>query len=262
MIYRVNELRDNITMQEHDSSMIIFSLTDNEDNAAIVGADNGGAYAIKVSKSVHSDWKLAVGDFIGYCTANNINAVLEMSQTDYDTAMQHYSGHSFNERVLRTYDPQILIHSTTMESWNHIQRDGMLKSWNRLRSEQAITEEHPIGIQLGDPASFSDYIMFGGGVTGEIVVNSKQSGAIVMDVNTQYLTGARLYFDAKKIAQDGLLVRDGCHTKVKDALPLEPYLIWAATWDKIGLPSQVSTPKIFADTSDRQFRSLFPCYSL
>lgn len=75
-----------------------------------------------------------------------------------------------------------------------------------------------------------------------------------MDINAEYKTGARLYFDAKKIAEDGLLIRDGCHMKLKDALPLTPYLIWAATWDKIGLSSPISTPKIFSEAADKRLR--------
>lgn len=74
-----------------------------------------------------------------------------------------------------------------------------------------------------------------------------------MDVDAEYSTGARLYFDAKKMAMDGLLVRDGCHLKVKDTLPLTPYLIWTATWDILGLDSPLSTPRIFAEQSDKQF---------
>ena len=38
--------------------------------------------------------------------------------------------------------------------------------------------------------SEDDYIMFGNGVSGEIVVNSKQSGKIVMDIDAEYKTGA------------------------------------------------------------------------
>lgn len=95
--------------------------------------------------------------------------------------------------------------------------------------------------------------MFGGGVSSEIVVNSKQSGKIVMDIDSEYKTGARLYFDAEKIAKDGLLVRDGAHIKVKDCLPLKPYLIWTATWDNVGLETQISTPRIFAELSDEKF---------
>ena len=53
-----------------------------------------------------------------------------------------------------------------MESWKNIQRDGVLKSWNKLKTENIVLEEHPIGMKLGDPKSFSDYIMFGGGASG------------------------------------------------------------------------------------------------
>lgn len=82
-----------------------------------------------------------------------------------------------------------------------------------------------------------------------------------MDTNAKYLTGARLYFDAKRMAQDGLFVRDGCHLKVKDKLPLEPYLIWTATWETVGIASQVSTPRIFADQADKRFQSVLQNYN-
>ena len=79
----------------------------------------------------------------------------------------------------------------------------MLKSWNVLHAENSITEDRPIGSLLGDPADFSDYIMFGGGVTGEVVVRAKETGKITMDLNSPYMSGARMYFDAKKMAEDG-----------------------------------------------------------
>lgn len=177
-----------------------------------------------------------------------------MTELEYKAVNVYYEGHHYNEPVLRKGEPLVLVHSTPMNSWKQINQDGMLKSWNKLKAERAVEEECPIGIQLGDPVDFSDYIMFGGGVTGEIVVNSKQQGKITMDVNTDYLSGARLYFNAEKMAQNGLLVRDGCHLKVKDTLPLEPYLLFAATWKNIGLASQVSTPKIFSEKADEAFK--------
>ena len=145
---------------------------------------------------------------------------MSITEDEYKEVQRYYVGHSHNEKSLRDYEPKILVHSTSMENWIQIQKDGMLKSWNRLN----ITNKEPIGKQLGDPVHFSDYIMFGGGVSGEIVVNSKQSGKIVMDIDAEYRTGARLYFDAEKIAKDGLLVRDGAHVKVKECLPLEHIL--------------------------------------
>lgn len=256
MIYRVSEFIENninpITKSEYDSSWLVLVLTSDIDSAMIVGANNCCTYTIKINKQLHDDWKMAIGDFIGYCGANNLNGILAITEDEYSEVQTYYDGHSYNETILRTYETPILIHSTSMENWYQIQKDGMLKSWNNL----SISEKEPIGKQLGDPVHFSDYIMFGGGVSGEIVVNSKQSGKIVMDIDAEYKTGARLYFDAEKIAKDGLLVRDGAHIKVKDCLPLEPYLIWTATWDKVGLESQISTPKIFTKMSDEKFKNI------
>lgn len=259
MIYRIDKLRDNrinsITEREYDDSWIILMLTDSEDYRLMCGRENGCAYTIKVSRAKCEDWQMAVCDFIGFSEANGKNAVLVMSESDLETAKKYYDGHRYNDPFLRENEPSVLVHSTSMSSWELIKNDGMLKSWNRLKSEKVIPEgQQPIGIKLGDPMDFSDYIMFGGGITGEIVVNSKQHGQIIMDANAEYLTGARLYFDARKMAQDGLLVRDGCHVKVKDELPLDPYLIWVATWDTIGLESQISTPKIFSEQADKQFQ--------
>lgn len=256
MIYRVDKFTESninpITKSEYDSSWFVLVLSCDIDTAMIVGANNGCAYAIKISKQLHDDWKMAIGDFIGYCGANNLNGILAITEDEYSEVQTYYDGHSYNETILRAYETPILIHSTSMENWYQIQKDGMLKSWNNL----SISEKEPIGKQLGDPVHFSDYIMFGGGVSGEIVVNSKQSGKIVMDIDAEYKTGARLYFDAEKIAKDGMLVRDGAHIKVKDCLPLEPYLIWTATWDKVGLESQISTPRIFTELSDKTFGSI------
>lgn len=96
--------------------------------------------------------------------------------------------------------------------------------------------------------------MFGSDTTGEIVVNSKQLHRIEMNDSLEYKTGARLYFDIKKLAEDGLIIRDGSEIKVKDILPLNPYLMWAATWDNIGLKSNISTPKVFAMSADKYFQ--------
>lgn len=256
MIYRVDKFTESninpITKSEYDSSWLVLTLSSDMDTPMIVGANNGYAYAIKISKQLHDDWKMAVGDFIGYCDANNLNGILAIMEDEYIDVQSYYTGHSNNETFLRHYEPKILVHSTSMENWIQIQTDGMLKSWNRLN----ITNKEPIGKQLGDPVHFSDYIMFGGGVSGEIVVNSKQSGKIVMDIDAEYTTGARLYFDAEKLAKDGLLVRDGAHIKVKDYLPLESYLIWTATWDKVGLKSPTSTPRIFAGMADIVFENV------
>ena len=266
MIYRVDRLSENsinpITGHEYDNSWLILMLTDSLEYQQMCGSSNGCAYTIKISRSQCKNWKMAVGDFLGFSEANAKNAILVMSEADVKSAKNHYEGHRYNEPLLRENEPSILVHSTPMNRWEQIKRDGMLKSWNILKTEKVVTEDQPIGIQLGDPIDFSDYIMFGDGVTGEIVVNSKQQGKIVMSTDAECLTGARLYFDAKRMAHDGLLFRDGCHLKVKDMLPLKPYLIWIATWETIGLASQVSTPKIFAERADKHFQSFSKPYNI
>ena len=261
MIYRIEKLTEcginPITGCGYDSSWVVLMLTDSAEYQFMCGSRNDCAYTIKVSRTKCDDWKMSVGDFLSFNEANEKNIILVMTESEHEAVKDYYKEHTYNEPVLRKDEPLVLVHSTPMDHWERIKQNGMLKSWNRLKAEQAVAEEYPIGIQLGDPADFSDYIMFGGGVTGEIVVNSKQHGKIVMDTITEFQTGARLYFDTKRMAQDGLLIRDGCHIKVKDTLPLDPYLIYAATWDNIGLASQVSTPKFFSEKADEAFRNIY-----
>lgn len=260
MIYRLDKLSENsinpVTGHGYDNSWIILMLTDSPDYQQMSGSSNGCAYTIKISRSQCKNWMMSVGDFIGFYEANRKNVILVIGEAELKAVKKYYEGHSYKEPFLRENEPSVLVHSTPMDSWEQIKRDCMLKSWNILKTEKGIMEEQPIGIQLSDPIDFRDYIMFGSGVTGEIVVNSKQQGKIVMDTDAAYLTGVRLYFDAERMARDGLLVRDGCHLKVKNRLPLKPYLIWIATWETIGLASRVSTPKIFAGQADRQFKSI------
>ena len=64
------------------------------------------------------------------------------------------------------------------------------------------------------------------------------------------------------MARDGLLLRDGCHIKVRDRLPLEPYLIWEADWKAAGLGSPRSKPETFARLADGEFSRRFCKYTL
>lgn len=260
MIYRLDSFVENeinpITNRKYDASWCVFILTESDKYQYMCGSNHGCVYTVKASRLKCHDWKMSVNDFIGFNQSNHKNIILVMSEEDYALVQNERSKYKYDDSFLRENEPEILIHSTSLKNWNKIKSDGMLKSWNRLKAENVIIENKPIGTLLGDPLDFSDYIMFGGGVTGEIVVNSKQTGKIVMDVNKAYFTGARLYFDARKMANDGLIVRDGCHLKVKDKLPLKPYLLWSATWKEVGLNSPISTPKVFSELADKEFDKL------
>ncbi len=256
MLYRVDTFKETninpITQKKYDDSWIIYILN-NEPYKMFVGSVNRCAYTLKVSKNV-SYWEMTLGDFISYNSSIGKNMILAVSENDYQKAIKKYKGHAHNEKYLREYEAPVLVHSTTKENYENILKDGCLKSWNQLHREGFCTEKEPIGKQLGDPVELRDFILFGNGITGEIVVSSKQSHKILMDENIEYRPGARLYFNVKKMAGDGLIIRDGGEIKVKDTLPLKPYLLWAATCANTGLDSEISTPKIFAQAADKYFR--------
>lgn len=256
MIFRCDEFIESdinpITNTKYDASWIVFVLC-NESYKMLCGSKNGCAYTLKVSKR-YEHWEMALCDFVGYYSTIEKNIILVASEEEYAQALRKYEGYSFNDHFLREYESEVLIHSTTKENYEQIKKDGCLKSWNLLNSQNLCKENEPIGARLGDPTELRDYILFGSGTTGEIVVNSKQKGRIEMDENMEYIVGARLYFDTKKMAEDGLLVRDGGEIKVKNTLPLQPYLLWVATWDGVGLNCEISTPKIFAQRADWYFK--------
>lgn len=260
VIYRIDALPNStinpFTLQKYDHTWMALTLDYSTERRIVSGVGEEGVYLICISKILTSEWAVSVGDFIDYCIHNNLNGILAISEKEYNEVITEYNGHSYDDPFLRIGEPDVLINSTGAGNWEKIKIDGSLKSWNRLKSEIEGWEDHPIGDKLGDIPDFQNYIMFGGGVTGEIVVSSKQSGFVNMNINAEYHTGARMYFDARKIAENGLLIRDGIHIKVKDSLPLDPYLIWVATWDVLGLSSPISTPKCFAEIADEHFKQI------
>lgn len=250
-----------ITSKAFDSTWIEFNLTDSHDYKVISGLNKNSIYTVKVSRH-YTNWRMSVCDFVLFHEALNKKILLNITQQDFIMAKNHYGRHQYNDNFLREYEPKVLVHSTTYDNWNAIKEDGYLRSLNILRKDYGFAEEKPIGKDLGDPDDFSDYIMFSNGeVSGELIVLSKQQGKIVMNQEMEYETGARMYFDAKKIAEAGLLVRDGVHLKVKNELHIAPYLLWTATWKDIGLPNSISTPIVFSEESNYKFKKLFPNYT-
>lgn len=245
-----------ITREPYDTNWIFLELTDDSSFYMFSGG-NDFVFRLAISKKC-ADWQYRVFDFIEYELSYGKNVILSISKNDYEEAKRIYEDHSFKDDFLRDYEKRILVHSTTLSGFKSILQDRALKSWNILKKEGKTNEPEPIGKFLGDHDEYSDYIMFThGGVTGEIIVNSKQEGRITMNKNEEYVAGARLYFDAELIAKDSLLVRDGAHIKVKNILPLEKYLMWYATIDNIDMQGLKITPFNFAMMSDKHFEGLF-----
>lgn len=242
-----------VTGMEYSEDWTIFLLEETESSDVISGKNENGIYTIRVGTG-NKNWQMIVGDFISYINAEKLESVMCISEKRLIQAEQVYDGHCYNEKCIREYEPDFLIHSTTFENGERIFADGFLKSWNWLKRENQILEKAPIGRCLGDPDYFSDYIMFSTGeMSSEIVVMSKQIGEIVMDMKHEYNTGIRFYFDAKKMAEDGILVRDGLHVKVADKMPIKPYLLWWADWKRAGLKSGISSPEEFTNRANEMF---------
>lgn len=238
----------------YENNWIVLKVINEAPFMLFTGISDGGAFQVIVTKKC-DDWKYRMMDFIEYEKSYDKNIILSAAKDDIESAEIEYAGHYCNDRFLRKYEQKVLVHSTTAEGWQWIKRNGVLKSWNMLKLEDKnASDEKPIGDKLEDPYDYSDYIMFtNGGVAGEIIVSSKQKGKIDMDVDIQYRPGARLYFNAEKIAADGLLIRDGVHLKVKDTMQLDKYLMWAATPEEVGICSQESTPIEFSNLCDSIF---------
>ncbi len=221
--------------------------------------NGGNAFVFKVSISKNCpDWQFRLLDFIEYEQEEGKRIIIKITEDDFSEAKKAYAGHCHTDNFLRKSEGKYFVHSTTAENYKNIVKDGCLKSWNILKAEGKIKEKKPIGVLLGDHSNYSDYIMLSdGGVAGEIVVNSKNCSKIVMDTNAPYSPGARLYFDAEKIAENGILIRDGVHYKVKNILPLKDFLLWTATPESIGFLGKRITPRQFADLSDNIFNKQF-----
>lgn len=233
------------------SNWIYFKLS-NDNVKVFSGKNNSKIYHLIISEN-YSNWEYRVMDFINYINASTINGAIEITKEKLKCSKTQYGNHTFNDKILRPFEPTVLIHSTSLKAWESIQNDRCLKSWNKLFESGLIEEKNPIGNLLGDPYEFSDYIMLGNGVTCEIVVSSSDKGKIDCDVNVLYQPGVRLYFNAKLIAADGILIRDGAHLKVKEELEYEKYLLFTATSETVDGYEQNWTPKKFAEKADEAF---------
>ncbi|MBR1444389.1 MAG: hypothetical protein IJ583_12765, partial [Firmicutes bacterium] len=187
----------------------------------------------------------------------SIEVVLDIDEADLSLARKLYGKHKYNEHALREYETKVMVHSTPKENVESILTSRKLISWNILKSEKPDWEEQPIGALLGDIDDFSNYVMLSGvSQNNEIITASKTNGIIDTDINQSYIAGARFYLNAKALAENGLLLRDGAHIKVRNFIDLDKYLIWYCTPDILGIDEQ-TTPKAFFELSNERFLNLF-----
>lgn len=236
--------------------MLRLTLVDTDAYKFCVSFENN-IYTVKVSQE-YQYWFYAVFDLISFFTTDEVEIEIPPDTLDYARSL--YIGHSYDERVLREYEPPVLVHSTTKENLCGILKDGSIKSWNVLKQENSYFENIPIGALLGDIPDFSNYVMLSDfKENNEIVILSKQKKCILSDINQQYCAGARFYLNAKKLAEDGLLVRDGIHLKVFGKIDLGNYLICYTTPEILEI-NEITTPKLFFQRSNAYFKRLYREY--
>lgn len=232
---------------------IVLKLTNSTEYNMFMSLENG-VYTVKLSKNLKC-WYMELCDMMGFYENTDIEVIAE--EEDIQLAKNLYGNHTFRDKFLREYEPKVLVHSTTIENARSILADKKIKSWNILKNEKTDWEERPIGSLLGDIDDFSNYVMLSGvNQNNEIITASKQFGNIVMDDSCEYIAGARFYLDGERLAEDGLLLRDGIHLKVKDFIALSKYMIWYSTADILGIKKR-TTPKEFMDLSNKRFFELY-----
>ncbi len=235
--------------------MIKCVLTDSKDYKQFVCNDNS-TYTLKISKC-YDYWCYDLCDLIEFYAETEIQVIIDADDSDIALARRLYGQHNFNESFLRDYEADVMVHSTTKENVKSILKDNAIKSWNILKAEKRNWEDKPIGHMLGDIEDFSNYVMLSQiNYNNEVVTASKANNKINTDCNQTYTAGARFYLDAGKLANDGLLLRDGEHIKVKNSIDLEKYLIWYCTPEKLGI-NEITTPEEFYSLSNNRFKEIF-----
>lgn len=199
--------------------------------------------------------QIRVTDFLRYERAQGRKTIVG---TDADFGIDDFLHQSLANTpepdILRPTDPRYIVHATSLEAWESIQTDRMLKSPVRLR-EQGISFVSVGFRELGEPPEYDEFVHFGAYDRwhSEFIVLSQQMGRICTENDTVYTPGIRLYIDNHKVISDGHGVRDGLHLiKVESELPLGPYLVAAIAVDDVDPEGTVKewTPKSFFQAAD------------
>ena len=241
-----------------------FQLLDRDDADYTTGRSPDGPFGVVAGRRM-PDLPSRLCDFLRYEHRHGRQVILAFPEgVDAGEIVRSAWQATADERAVRASDPPVVVHSTTGEAWKAIERDGMLKSAARLRAEGYLSAS-PLpetselsGYYCGEPGEYADYIMFGGlgHPSVESILVSKERGSFCLDRDVRYEPGVRLYLDLHAVIRDGLGVRDGLHlAKVRDHLPLTPYLIHAiGVADIQGDRLQEWTPRLFTQEADRAFQ--------
>ena len=248
----------------YDSGWSCFCLLDRDDDQAFTGRSGDGPFSARFGRGVE-DLESHLADFLRYESAHRRTVILSFpADIDADVFVSRALANTPPGNVIRPADPRVVEHSTTLEAWERISADGMLKAASQLgagkyraHSASALTEIERY--YQDEPPEYGDYVMFGGmGPGSEVILASNACGRFVMDTDAVYTPGIRLYFDNHRIIAAGLATRDGLHlTKVHRQLPLAPYLLAAITAADIDPEGRVEkwTIRLFTEKANEVFKA-------
>lgn len=99
MVYRFDTLEENdinpVTGTAYDDAWVILRLTEDKSYETMAGSFEGSPYTIRISKPVHHDWRMAVGDFICFHESRKMNCILIMTEEEMKESEHFYEGHRY-----------------------------------------------------------------------------------------------------------------------------------------------------------------------
>jgi hypothetical protein len=227
-------------------------LNDIDDDQFWNGTSNTGLFSVSFNRQV-PNLSQRLYDYLSYETVAGNNIIIGSHYVaDLETHISKRLATAQTGPGRHDNDAAHVVHSTSRQSWESIQKYMSLKSPNQLRREAIPCEA--IGKKLlGDPPDFLDYIHLAPYATmhTEYVVLSRERGRMSCEANGTYTPGVRIYLDNFRMIDDGLIVRDGLHSaKVRDRIDLATYMVDFVTGYTV---HRQWTPRGFADYATKVF---------
>jgi hypothetical protein len=238
---------------------ICFRIHPTDDHANCCGGGRKSVYTLCLGRKT-ANLNQRLSDFLRYGNGLGRNVILSFPENmNVDSFVQESLGNAEANDFVRKDDPKWVVHSTSLEAWSNIRKDGMLKS-RSVQEKEGCNSRGGIGFDLlGETPEFVEYIMFGtiDSLSPEFVVASQKAGRILTEADAEYQPGARLYFDNHQIIRKGLAVRDGIHTmKIHRRLSLVPFLVAAVSAAELESEKNVPywTPQTFISEANLEFQ--------
>jgi len=219
-----------------------FSTNGNSNYEMLTTRLKSGCWIVEYNESNYHDF---ICDYIRYENKNNRIVIVQTKIAEEVKSIIIKS----NKGTL----PDVLVHSTSLEASIEIEKKGKITA-DKYLNNSTKNEKHVIQkYKENEPIEFSEYVMLGkiDGNT-ELVMSMFQRDSFYVTDEEEYLPGARIYLDSRKLDQDGLIVRDGMHIgKVFREISLDKYCIGIVRVTDLQ-HRDIWTPKVFQDESNNK----------